>query len=186
MSWILPNGILLALCLHSSYWQRPHWGPLTNDYNDFASSDGKIWHVRDWVEGDVLIVGIKAKSICCGSYLTWGLFTLSESSQPLLEWEFRSHACSVPCLDAMSRSKEQMAWKKAWTAEKNPRHQLGASQGGIMVERSQCSHHRDPSLAQLWAFWALDLKQSLLQFFCLNDILTKGISCMWVSICEIA
>lgn len=84
-----------------------------------------------------------------------------------LQWRQRSHVCSVPCLNAMSRSQAQMAWKKPWTVVKNPRHPPGGSQGGIMVEQTQCSHHQDPALLlQLGAFWARKLWHSLVYFLC--------------------
>lgn len=36
----------------------------------------------------------------------------------------------------------QMAWKKAWAVETNPRHLPGGSLGDIMVEQTQCSHRQ--------------------------------------------
>ncbi len=139
--------------LRSWYWQSPHSGPLTNNCNGIAHSDENKQRIHDFVDDDVLIVGaINAVSVCCGSHLTWGLFTQTESFQPL--WSEGIGAVPALCPAWMPCPGARRRWHEriSWTVEKNPRHPPGGSQGGIMVEQTQCSHHQDPALPQLGAY----------------------------------
>lgn len=54
---------------------------ITNTFDGVAHSSENKKCIHDWVEDDVLIVGVM--SVRCGSHLIWGLFTQYESLQPL-------------------------------------------------------------------------------------------------------
>lgn len=76
--------ILLATTLHSLNWQSPNSNSLTNYCNGVTHRNEIKKHIPDWLKDDALIVGaINVISVCCSSHLTWGLFTQSESFQPL-------------------------------------------------------------------------------------------------------
>lgn len=96
-----------------------------------------------------LLVLIMTLSPCCGIFMPpagWALWLRARS--------LFGAAVHEPCLlfaplQRYVLQPAQMAWKKAWAVETNPRHLPGGSLGDIMVEQTQRSHHQTPALLSL-------------------------------------
>lgn len=106
-------------------------------------------HHEKRTSGGLLLVLIMPLSACCAIFI------------PPASWARRVRARSLfgaavhePCLLCALLQRyvlqpAQMAWKKAWAVETNPRHQPGGSLGDIMVEQTHCSHCQTPALLPL-------------------------------------
>lgn len=131
---------------------------ITNNFDGVAHSGENKNCTHDRIEDDMLIVGvINSVSVCCGSYLTWGLFTQSESLQPL--WSSGTEAMPALCPAWMlcpGASTDGM--KETLNCGEKPKASTwGLTRGDIMVEQTHCSHHQAPVLPQLGAVWVFKL-----------------------------
>lgn len=146
--------------------------------------------VKTWIVSMVLrmtcsLLVINSMSVRCGNYLTWSLFTQSESLQPL--WSSGTGAVPALCPAQMlcpGASTDGM--KETLNCGEKPKASTwGLTRGDIMVEQTQCSHHQAPTLPQLWAFWVFKLLYLVLKFFCCKYLEIVMVTDMSEHVCTV-